>query len=400
MSGAIGVDKGRGAALLWDTSTLRKGLQREIFASLVETTGSRILVVEQTARELARLVDPRRPAEGLKTLYAGHEDPTPIQHLLIYRTDPHTTIRHQIWWAEEFARPDGIYHAVLLDEAATSRYDDLMDSFCTARALPGLSEDEVREHPDAITICQAAAINGKVIVSPDQDFYADRLAANAWAVARHRAGELTQPMIVTRPERELEDWCAEEPQEVLKAVIGAAWPDDTQATRTTIHERLHTQLKNMSKVDYLAPTAAFCKQLFNTHDEPSHLIEDVRAHLPTRTRAADARHPANPMNRGRNWAKADDSVRNAIELPRWRLYVNRQVFRIEENKLGSNYTVVDEIPVYERARIIEKLVELNIEVEGTPRHGGSQGGTRAGFGQAMNILIDEEVARTQTIGLE
>ena len=46
-------------------------------------TGSRILVVEQTARELARLVNPRSPAEGLKALYAGFDDPTPIQHLLV-----------------------------------------------------------------------------------------------------------------------------------------------------------------------------------------------------------------------------------------------------------------------------------------------------------------------------
>ena len=72
-----------------------------------------------------------------------------------------------------------MYHTILLDEEATGRYDQLMDSFCTAQALPGLTEDEVREHPDAITICQAAAIDGKIIVSPDQDFQADRLAAHA-----------------------------------------------------------------------------------------------------------------------------------------------------------------------------------------------------------------------------
>ena len=78
MTITTGVDQGRGANLLWDTSTLRKGLQRQIFSSLVEMTGSRILVVEQTARELARLVNPRAPGNGLKALYAGFEDPTPI----------------------------------------------------------------------------------------------------------------------------------------------------------------------------------------------------------------------------------------------------------------------------------------------------------------------------------
>ena len=116
MTIATGVDQGRGANLLWDTSTLRKGLQRQIFSSLVEMTGSRILVVEQTARELARLVNPRSPADGLKTLYAGFDDPTPIQHLLVYRTDPRTTIQHQIWCAEE---PEAVLKAII----ATARPD-------------------------------------------------------------------------------------------------------------------------------------------------------------------------------------------------------------------------------------------------------------------------------------
>jgi len=141
MTKATAIDQGRGANLLWDTSTLRKGLQRQVFSSLVEMTGSRILIVEQTARELARLVDPRAPAEGLKILYAGFENPTPIEHLLVYRADPRTTIQHQIWWGEEFARTDGLYHTMVLNKEGTARYDLLMDSFCTAQALPGPGQD-------------------------------------------------------------------------------------------------------------------------------------------------------------------------------------------------------------------------------------------------------------------
>ena len=48
--------RSRGSELVWDTSTLRKGLQRQIFSSLVEMSVSEVLIVEQTARELARLV--------------------------------------------------------------------------------------------------------------------------------------------------------------------------------------------------------------------------------------------------------------------------------------------------------------------------------------------------------
>ena len=271
---ATGVDQGRGANLLWDASTLRKGLQRQIFSSLVEMTGSRILVVEQTARELARLVNPRSPAEGLKALYAGFDDPTPIQHLLVYRTDPRTTIQHQIWWAEEFAQTNGVYHTILLDEEATGRYDQLMDSFCTGPSAPRTDRRRGARTPHAITICQAATIDGKIIVSPDQDFQR------------------------------------------------TAWP--------------RTQL-----------------------------------------------------------GQTRDSVRDAIDLPRWRLYVSQQMFRIEENQSGSDHMVVDQIPVNERRRIIETLIERNIEVQGPPPHGGSQGGATLGFSDAMNALIDEELVNAQ-----
>ena len=108
---------------------LRKGLQRQIFSSLVEMSSSDVLIVEQTARVLARLVDPRAPASGLKALYAGFEDPEPIRHLLLYRMDPRDTIKRQIWWAEELARPNGLYRTLMIDADAEARYDALMNGW-------------------------------------------------------------------------------------------------------------------------------------------------------------------------------------------------------------------------------------------------------------------------------
>ena len=382
----------RPATLVWDTATLRKGLQRQIFSSLVEMSGGTVQLVEQTARELARLVDPRAPREGLRTLYEGFENPEPIRHLLTYRTEPRVTIQHQIWWAEEFARPDGLYRPTLLDDDTLGRFDDLMDSFCATRALPELTEDDVREHPDAITICQAAAIDGKIIVTPDQDFQPNRLAANTWARDQYRRDNLSHPMIVTAPDRELEDWCTEDPDHVLKSLIGAAWPADPTAAQPTVEERVNQLFANMNKVEYFRQTGQFCKQRYADHPEPCRLIEAVRANLPVHTRAADARHPANPANRGRNWATPDDSVRTAAGLPRWQLHVSETAFQLDEHTSALNYATRIQIPVTERQRIIDELVERGIEVQGTPRHGGSKDDS-AGFGAALNSLINAELSK-------
>ena len=257
-------------------------------------TGSPVQIVEQTATELAPLVDPRAPGEGLKRLYAAYDALDAVRHQLVYREDPRTGIQHRIWWTEELVRADGIYHTVLLNDEGDARYDELMDSFATAEVLPGRTPDEVRRHPDAIATCQAAAIDRKIMVSPDQDFHANRVAANAWAETEHHGGRLAQPMIVTRPERELEDWCAVEPITVLKALVASAWPNDPEAARPHVEERLNDVLDAMGRVDYLRPTAAFCRQLYIGHREPSRLIEDIRENLPVRTRAADAREPGQP----------------------------------------------------------------------------------------------------------
>ena len=382
----------RGADLLWDTSTLRKGLQRQFFASLLEMTGSQIEIVEQTATELAPLANPRAPGEGLQRLYAAYECPETVLHQLVYREDPRTNIQHQIWWTEELARADGIYRTVLLNDQGNARYDQLMDSFLAADVLPAHTPDEVRSHPDAIIICQAAAINGKVMVSPDNDFHANRVAANAWAATEHHAGRLAQPMIVTRPERELEDWCAAEPMTVLKALIASAWPGNPTAARPHVEERLNDVLHAMARVEYLRPTAAFCRRLYTGHPEPSRLIEDIREHLPVRTRAADSRHPANPANRSRNWSIPDDSVRHVVELPRWRITVSERSFQILENQVGREYRIVEELPVRDRTAIARTLIERNIEVHGTPEHGGSHSSAE-GFTTAINGMIDAELAK-------
>ena len=86
MNGAKNDDdeKNRGSTLVWDTSTLRKGIQRQIFSSLMEMSGSQVMIVEQTARELAPLVDPKAPGNGLTALFAEFDDPEPTRHTLVY----------------------------------------------------------------------------------------------------------------------------------------------------------------------------------------------------------------------------------------------------------------------------------------------------------------------------
>ena len=59
--------------------------------------------------------------------------------------------------------------------------------------------------------------------------------------------------------------------------------------------------------------------------------------------------------------------------------MSQQMFRIEENQSGSDHMVVDQIPLNERRRIIETLIERNIEVQGTPPTRGLPGRSDSRF---------------------
>ena len=361
----------------------------------MEMSGANVFLVEQTAHELCRFVDPRAPADGLRALYAAYDNPEPIAHQLVYRTDPRTTIQHQIWWGEEFAPAQRLYRTIVLDEHEYRRFEILMDSFCASGALPNHTEEEVRQHPDAITICQVATANGRIVVSPDSDFHGDRVTTNAWAQTQHRAGYLEHPTIVARPELELESWCADDPEHVLKTIIAAAWPEDPQASQPAVEAEFNDLLNAMQRVNYLNPTALACQTRYAQHPEPVRLLETVRNELPERARQADARHPANPRNK-RNWATPADDVRTVIGQPKWSVYIANNHFHILENHSGTEYTTVDAIPVHERERIAKTLIDRNIEVRGIPRHDGSSTDS-GGFSSGLNGLIDAELEKEREI---
>jgi len=150
----------------------------------------------------------------------------------------------------------------------------------------------------------------------------------------------------------------------------------------------------MRELDELDEIAAFATHRYEDCREPAHLLEQVRKRLPTRTRASDERHPANPRNLKRNRSIPDDDIRHIVEVPKWQLVMDEKGLQIRKNDQGTEYQLFSHIPIDQRERIPDILIELGIEVRGTPPHGGRKG-SGSGFEGAMRSLIEHEVAKVR-----
>lgn len=381
-----------GERLTWDTNQMRKGLSRKIFATLQERAGHDVVLMEQVATELSRLVNPRNPGPGLQQLYTGIKDPDPIRHLLVYKRDPRETIRHQIWWAEEMHRPEGIYKVRLLSPEEEARYDELMDTFASSGARRVLTEEQIREDPDAIILCQAAATGEKVIVTANIDSI-NIAKANAWARREHARGRMQEPELVVLPEEQLRHWCTVNGPEVLRGIMAAAWPSNVDASRGAVESRMKWLWEKMEGTKDLRDLAVSTRHEYEDTRAPDRMVEEVRHSLAVRERQSDQRHPANPRNTRRNWSIPEDGGRQVVEVPRWQLRMDETNFEIAENVGNRHYEVRQRIPVRNTKTIIETLVRLGIEVKGLPRHDGKDDG--GGFGTAMRAVIDEELAKAR-----
>ena len=114
--------------LVWDTNRLRKGTQRTFHASAQERAGTATVVTERAAAELAGLIDPHDIEGSLERAYAACAAPETIARSVVrfgIRNVP-AYIRMNIWWAEEWLRPDSPYKVRTLNEEERNKANELL----------------------------------------------------------------------------------------------------------------------------------------------------------------------------------------------------------------------------------------------------------------------------------
>ena len=392
------------ARLVWDTNRLRKGAQRTFHASAQERAGAAIVVTERAATELAGLIDPHDIKGSLDRAYALTGDPEAVAPRLGRHgiRDLAGYIRINIWWAEEWLRPDSPYEVRALDGDERARANELLAHLGRSHVFPNRTAETIGAEADAVILCEAAALGRRYVMTENMT---EAIAIGQWTREIREAGLIDQDAIVLRADEALRDWCVAHPGYACEAVATAFWPRNEDASALEVEARVRDMLGPLTgrranlepplEGARLVEVAAAAQRELAQANDWAGWVDDMRKTLPRKTRNADRRHPAHPDNTERSWSGPTEDQAMAEERQRWKLATGEHGTVIKELGPDGAYRAAKTFPAGAEQAVADFLVEQDIEVGGMPRHGGRRE-TSGGFSAAVVNEIREARARTRS----
>ena len=141
--------------------------QREFHAAVQEVRGQRVMTVPAAAREMVPLMRPGAPDEG-RAAIADEVEERKRQGKVRTGVDNVLNTDVQLWWLDEWVRPDGLYRVRELTKREQHRYEQFMQHIPGA-GFTGAGEDRdvLRALPDARIVCETLAIDGHLLLNHD-----------------------------------------------------------------------------------------------------------------------------------------------------------------------------------------------------------------------------------------
>ena len=396
--------------LVWDTNRLRKGTQRTFHASAQERAGTATVVTERAAAELAGLIDPHDIEGSLERAYAACAAPETIARSVVrfgIRNVP-AYIRMNIWWAEEWLRPDSPYKVRTLNEEERNKANELLMHLAGSGVFKNRTAETIGNEADAVIICEAAALGRRYVMTENMK---EAIGIGQWTLEIQDAGLIDQDAVVLYADTALRDWCIAHRGYACEAIATAFWPRNANASALEVEQQTRRMIdpiegqsqtggnKDAKKqpplegAKLVEVAAAARRELAQANDWPG-WVERMRRTLPHKTRNADRRHPAHPENANRDWSKRTEDQAESEHLLRWRISAKEDRTVVEELGHDGKYRVAKVFPKGAEQAVGDFLVEQDIEVAGLPRHGGRKE-TSGGFCTALTNAIHEERARTR-----
>ena len=212
--------------LLWDTNRMRKPTQRTIHATSQERASAATTVTEHTARELAGLIDPLNLEESLQRTYQACREPHTVTRELQRHgiRDVLLYLKINLWWAEEWSRADSPFKVQTLNDDEHRRHLEILRHLAKSEVFPRLSRDleNLNVFPDAIIICEAAALGRHYLMTEDQ--LDETIDIQHWSEELFRDGLTSDPEFVVLADHELRTWANKHRGFALETVATAFWP--------------------------------------------------------------------------------------------------------------------------------------------------------------------------------
>ena len=392
--------------LVWDTNRLRRGTQRSFHASAQERAGAATTVTERAAQELAGLIDPHDIEGSLERAYAAYTAPETVAHKLrrVGIRNVEQYIRMNIWWAEEWLRPDSPYDVRTLNEEERDKANELLNHLGNARVFSRHTAETIANEADAVIICEAAALGRRYVITENMH---EAIGIGQWTLEVQHEGLIDQDAVVVYADTAWREWCITHPGYACEAVATAFWPQNDNASALEVEQNMRRVIGTLqgetpsetprekqpplqgARLVEVAATAK--RELERANDWPG-WVERMRTTLPHKTRNADRRHPAHPANAGRDWSKPTQDQAKLQKLRKWKITTEDNATIIEELGHEGSYQTAKVFPLGSEQAVGEFLVEHDIEVDGLPDHGGRHE-TSGRFCAALTNAILEQQAR-------
>ena len=356
--------------IIWDGNRLGMSTQRQFHAAVQEIRGQRVMTVTSAALEMVPLMTPDEPDKGRARIVAEIET---RQQRARGRSGPDNVLnaQAQLWWLDEWARPDGLYGVRQLQPHERDRYDKLIEHIPLNGFTGAGDRSELRGHVDAQIVCETLAIDGQLLLTHDPNtIHPDMLLP--WTQALAREGWISHPKVVEEADEANVRWTEETPEDMLLATIVSAWSKETDAPPTDMQERITQQLSRLALAG-LPKTAARLTSIVATTNNLPQLIERTRAALPVQMRNAERRSPYTA------WIGAGSPRANQFTM-QW----TGTKLTLTHQSLNRNVHHWGEWTRNEFEEMERFLAERNIVITGLPAPQTSAGG---GFGAAIRATI-------------
>ena len=358
--------------IIWDGNRLSMPTQRQFHAAIQEVRGDRMMTVPAAAREMAPLVD-TSDWDASRTLITGEIRRRLKRGRPRHGADDVLNAEVQLWWLDEWTRPDGLYGVRELDEAELQRFDELMRHVPLDGFTGATDRESLSALPDAHIVCETIAIDARLLLTHDPKTIQPAKLLR-WTRALAESGYISQPKVVEEADDANVRWIEETPEDMLLGTIVCAWPQEAGAGSEGVHARIDELVERLPRAGLPRTGAELAKLVAGTNDLDA-TIERANAELPIQMRNAERRSPYE------SWKGPQEHPRGNVFSVLWTGATAMLVHR----SLNGTDCKWGEWARSELSAMERFLAQRNIDVANLPRPRSDGGG---GFVARMSETID------------
>jgi hypothetical protein len=267
----------------FDTNRLAWPAPRRFYSTWRERARHRTRIMPTVAAELMKDLDLRLLSRSV------YETTERLATTAMPEID-RFTLERQLWWANELLNPQSQYELVRLTPDQYRIATEVRTSI-SAACFPTVDRRDVPFSNDTLIVSEALATGHDVLITANMKSI-DHEKVNQWIRRNHNAFQLkSAPLVHHAEEFFIAHSTGPGDLELTKTVLAASWGPDPDAHPDDTDHDFQEFATTLADAD-LPETSNRALSTWERHPAKHELIEDVRSHLATRTRIAEAKLPA------------------------------------------------------------------------------------------------------------